>query len=266
MNKELTVSEINGDKVLAEIKNTDLMCRALLESPHYKRMGAEGIYAIVTKARSVGVNPMDALNGGMYYVQGKVEMTSAMMNQMIRQMGHSVTKDKRSDENICILHGKRRDNGDTWVESFSIEDAKKAGIYKNQWLKYPKDMLFARALSRLARQLFPDVIKGCYVQGEIAEAPALYATEEEEILPTEISLAPSAEITITEEQHQELEEWLGDNIKLRQNILVFLKKKYGVETLRDMPPEIYDMAITRAQQQRRESEEAYGEQQQVMGA
>jgi hypothetical protein len=29
-------------------------------------------------------------------------------------------------------------------------------------------MLFARALSRLARQLYPDVIGNCYVEGEIA--------------------------------------------------------------------------------------------------
>ena len=152
---------------LVELENSRKMCEELMKSPHYAKIGPAGIYAIVEKAKSIGVSTMDALNGGMFFVQGKVELTAAMMNQLIRQAKHSITKDKKSDDTICILHGKRADNGDTWVESFSIADAKLAGIYRNQWLKYPKDMLFARALSRLARQLFPDILKGAYIQGEI---------------------------------------------------------------------------------------------------
>lgn len=155
---------------LVELQETQKLCQLVMQTPHYKKIGVEGIYAIVQKAKSIGVDPLDALNGSFYFVQGKVELTSTMMNDLIRRRGHSITKDKKSDETICILHGKRKDNGDTWCESFSIEDAKQAGIYRNQWIKYPKDMLFARALSRLARQLFPDVIKGCYVQEEIAQA------------------------------------------------------------------------------------------------
>ncbi len=259
MSNELVVKET--DQMLEDIQNTQKMCHALMQSPHYKRMGAEGIYAIVEKAKSIGVSPLDALNGGMYYVQGKVEMTAAMMNQMIRQRNHSITKDKKSDENICILHGKRVDNGDTWVESFSIDDAKKAGIYRNQWIKYPKDMLFARALSRLARQLFPDVIKGCYVQGEISDAPPLYQpVEQAEETVIDVETAPGA---ITDEQYQELEEWMGDNIMLRQNILTFMKKKWGIDKLQDMPVEIYDHALSRAKQHRAQAEESLGEQQQM---
>lgn len=158
------------ENTLYILEETRKLCERLMQTPHYKKMGSEGIFAIVQKARAVGVNPLDALNGGMYFVRGKVEMTSTMMNDLIRRKKHSITKDKNSDDKICILHGKRIDNGDTWCESFSIEDAQKAGIYQNQWIKYPKDMMFARALSRLARQLFPDVIKGCYVEQEISQA------------------------------------------------------------------------------------------------
>tara|TARA_R110002126_G_scaffold77229_2_gene192657 strand:+ start:5148 stop:6146 length:999 start_codon:yes stop_codon:yes gene_type:complete len=248
---ELVVKE--SDAILADIKNTNQMCEALMCSPHYKKMGVHGVYAIVAKARSIGVSPTDALNGGMYFVQGKVEMTAGMMNQLIRQgTGHSITKDRKSDSTICILHGKRADNGDTWTESFSIDDAKLAGIYKNQWLKYPKDMLFARSLSRLARQLFPDVIKGCYVQGEISEAPALDTPIVSPAVHKDISLSPSINDetlkpeAITDEQYQVLEEWLGDNLILRGNILAFLKKEWGIETLQEMPFEIYNHALNRA--------------------
>jgi hypothetical protein len=269
MSKEIVVKET--EQMLEDIQNTNKMCQALMKSPHYQKMGAPGIYAIVEKAKSIGVSPLDALNGGMYFVQGKVEMTAAMMNQLIRQNKHSITKDKKSNEVVCILHGKRADNGDTWVESFSIEDAKKAGIYRNQWLKYPKDMLFARALSRLARQLFPDVIKGCYVQGEISDAPPLNAPVEYQSEDKVICVSQSVEDetqnpkSITDEQYQVLEDWMGDNLLLRQNILTFMKKKWGIETLQEMPVEIYDHAINRAKQHRAQAEQAYGEQQQMEG-
>lgn len=238
MNKEISVKENKTNLMIEDVQNTQKMCQILMQSAHYKKIGQEGIFAIVEKAKSIGISPLDALNGSLYYVQGKVEMTAGMMNQLIRMNRHSITKDKRSDDTICILHGKRADNQDTWVESFSIEDAKRAGIYRNQWLKYPKDMLFARALSRLARQLFPDIIKGCYVQGEISEA-----------LPVEVNKTFES---ITDEQYQVLEDTIGDNLKLRQNILNFLKNKWGIETLQEMPVEIYDYSLNRALEQKNE--------------
>jgi len=280
MANEVTVKE-DTQLMMAEIKNTQEMCRMLMQAPHYKRMGDEGIYAVVEKAKSIGVSPLEALNGGMYYVQGKVELTSAMMNHLIRANGHSITKDKRSDETICILHGKRKDNGDTWVESFSIQDAKQAGIYRNQWLKYPKDMLFARALSRLARQLFPDIIKGCYVQGEISDAPPLNTpiepidahkddcvspdVQNDDCVSETVTIETQTPNSITEEEFNDLEAWLGDNHTLRQNIATFLKKKWNVDDFRKMPREIYVHAINRAKQQHMEAEQVYGEQLQAMG-
>ena len=194
------------------LEQTQKLCQALMQSPHYQKMGKEGIFAIVQKSKAVGVDPLDALNGGMYYVQGKVEMTSTMMNDLIRRQGHSITKDKTSNAEICILHGKRKDNNDTWCENFSIEDAKQAGIYRNQWLKYPKDMLFARALSRLARQLFPDVIKGCYVEEEIKQAyeaklesPPLVT---EEVVMTVDEMRETIENNIDVPHQEHLEEYL----------------------------------------------------------
>jgi hypothetical protein len=251
------LEKLDSNKIITDIKNTQEMCRLLMNAPHYKRMGVEGVCAIVEKAKSIGISPLEALNGGMYYVQGKVELTSGMMNQLIRMNGHSITKDKRSDDSVCILHGKRKDNGDTWVESFSIEDAKKAGIYKNQWIKYPKDMLFARALSRLARQLFPDIIKGCYVQGEILETPVeslVQSAEEEVIEPDEVVFDEPPE-SISEDQYYAIENALGGNDDLRDNILGFMKKRWGLESLSQMPMIIFEHSMKRAKEAAKDKEE-----------
>lgn len=242
MNKEIQISENAIDQSMVDIQNIRKTCEALMKTPHYKRIGAEGIFAIVEKAKSVGISPLSALNGGLYFVSGKVEMSAATMNKMIRKAGHSISKDSKSDEKICILHGKRADNGDTWTESFSINDAKLAGIYRNQWVKYPKDMLFARALSRLARQLFPDVIDGCYVEGELSAESYHNDVFAEAVSETKHEI-------ISDEQYQEIELLLEDNFSLRQNFLSFLKERHNISTLQEMPSDIYDMFYIRAKKE-----------------
>lgn len=155
---------------MGDVESLKRVCELLMKTPHYAKLGAEGVFAVTSKARSLGMDLIEALNGGLYYLQGKVGMPAETMAALIRQKGHSITKDGKSDDSICILHGKRADTGDTWCVSFSIEDAKRAGIAKMMYDKYPAAMLYNRAMSFLARQLFPDVIKGAgYTFDELKE-------------------------------------------------------------------------------------------------
>lgn len=217
--------------VLAELQDTEKVVRALLATKHYQKVTADGIYAIVLKAKSMNLNPMDALAGQMYYVQGKVEMSAQCMNMIIRRAGHSITKDAKSSGTICILHGKRADNGDTWTESFSYDDAKQAGITGNAtWSKYTKDMLFARALSRLARQLFPDVIQGCYVQGEISETPDIMSNALDMSMIDDESLAKLNAAIMADERPNEVKEKILETIQCKE--------------LKDIPQLRYDNLMT----------------------
>ena len=99
-------------------------------------------------------------------------MTSALMAQIIRSHGHTIIQDESSTDTLCVLKGIRKDNGNTWIARFSLKDAVRAGLYDekriNVWRKYPQRMLFARALSILARELFSDLLAGCYTEGEIS--------------------------------------------------------------------------------------------------
>ncbi len=64
--------------------------------------------------------------------------------------------------------GKRRGSEHPVEVTFSIEDAKRAGLTgrggenakMNNWDRYPEDMCNARAISRVARRCFPDLIRG----------------------------------------------------------------------------------------------------------
>lgn len=129
------------------------------------------VMMIMLAARELGVPPMQSLNGGLNIIQGKVEISARMMSALIRKSGHKFTI-KESSDRYCELVGTRSDTGESQSASFSFEEAQKAGLVKPSggWVKWPKDMCFARALSRLARQLFSDVIGIGYVEGEIRES------------------------------------------------------------------------------------------------
>ena len=207
------------DNMLVDLKNTHELCNLLMKTPHYTKMGQEGIFAIVETAKSLGVDPRLALGGGLYFVRGKVEMSARMMSALIRGKKHSITRDKQSNDQICILHGCRSDNKDCWTESFSMEEAKKAGLVRpnTPWVNFPRDMLYARALSRLARQLFSDIIGNCYVQGEITLDPNIkeVSTPRVQVLDAETEVKyeeVQAEKTnlISDEQIKELQAALED--------------------------------------------------------
>jgi hypothetical protein len=136
----------------------------------YKGVGEESkIFMILLAARELGVSPMLALNGGIWNIQGKIEISARLMNSLIRRAGHSL-EIKECNNKVCILKGKRADNGDTAEASFTIEEAQLAGLSnRDVWKKYTQDMLYARAMSRLARRLFSDVIGTAYVEGEIRD-------------------------------------------------------------------------------------------------
>lgn len=153
-----------------EIKSIEIMAQNAHKSKYFDKIGGyEGIFAIAMYAREMGLPIMTSLFGGMQNIQGKITIAPQLMNSMIRKAGH--TLEIESSDIKCTITGTRKDTGESNTASFSIEDAKKAGIYKNAWEKYPSDMCFARALSRLARRLFPDVIGMAYVEGEIEDHP-----------------------------------------------------------------------------------------------
>lgn len=232
MSKELTTTN-----PVNEIKEINEVVAALMEQPHYKKMGQQGVFAVVSMAKALGIDPLQAINGGLYPVGGKVEMTSQTMNQVIRQAGHSIKKDPKSNSEICILHGRRADTGDTWTCSFSFEEAKTAGLVKagGPWYKYRQDMLFARALTRLARQLFPDVIRGCYVRehGQSELDPSIDILQD----------SCAAPATLDEEHAERIEEVVADHPDLKEKLLRQIQEVYDGSSFMDLPVDDYESTV-----------------------
>jgi hypothetical protein len=163
------------------------MAKQAVGSKLYRGIGDEfAVMTIMLAARELDIPPMAALNGGINIIQGKTEISARMMAALIIRRGGTISVEESTDQK-CVLKGIRS-NGQVGIESFTIEEAKKAGLVKvgGGWEKWPKDMLYARCISRLARRLFPDVIGMGYVEGEIKESL------------NNPTLSPDTELTVAE--------------------------------------------------------------------
>lgn len=129
-------------------------------------MPIETIMNIMLTARDLGISPFKALNGGFYIVNGKISMSTALMADRIRKEGHSIQIPEWTNKK-CVIVGMRKDNGDSVQFEYTIEDALCAGLTSSPvWKRFPKQMLYNRAMSTLARTLFPDVVGNAYSEDE----------------------------------------------------------------------------------------------------
>lgn len=145
-----------------------------VDSQMYRSVGKESaVMMIMLSAREYGIGPAQALNGGLNIIEGKVELSARMMSALIRRAKHTL-KILEDTELKCTIYGKRADTGEEHTITYTIAQAQIAGLIKEKggWKKVPDDMLFARAMSKLARRLFSDVIGIGYVQGEISDSRA----------------------------------------------------------------------------------------------
>lgn len=148
--------------------------KSAFDSQMYRTIGKESaIMMIMLAAREYGIGPAQALNGGLHIIEGKVELSARMMSALIRRAKHSL-QIIESNDSVCTIKGKRADTGEEHIVTYTIEEAREAGLIKEKsaWKKTPIDMLYARAISRLARQLFSDVVGIGYVEGEISQPEA----------------------------------------------------------------------------------------------
>lgn len=73
-------------------------------------------------------------------------------------------------EKVCTLKAKRKNWPEAVEVTYTIEQAGKAGLTgKDTWKKYPADMLYYRALSRVINEVFPDVIQGIATAEDIQD-------------------------------------------------------------------------------------------------
>ena len=137
---------------------------------------ADAWYAILY-GRELGLGAIYSLNN-ISVINGKPGLSAdAMLGMCMKNPefgGYSV--DKETDDICTITMTRKFPNGTnlTRTVSFTIEEAKKAGLLdtKSQmYNKYPKRMLRARAMAYVCREVFADIFAGTYTGEEMEVIP-----------------------------------------------------------------------------------------------
>jgi hypothetical protein len=144
-----------------------LMSRSTLFNDSPENVGTK-----ILAGRELGMGPVMACQC-IIVVKGKPSLTAQAWSALIKRhpsYNYKVVKHSRDE---CLLNFY--ENGELQGPSeFTMEDAKNAGLSGDNWRKYPKAMLFARALTQGARMYCPDVgIGSIYTPEELGDNASL---------------------------------------------------------------------------------------------
>lgn len=116
----------------------------------------------VLAGEELGIPPIASMMG-IHVIKGKVVLSANLIASRIRAHGYDYHF-KRFDVTGCVIEfrskmssGSRYPLGES---SFTIADAQAAGIKSDMYAKYPRNMLFARAISNGARWYMPEIFAG----------------------------------------------------------------------------------------------------------
>lgn len=145
------------------------VARAFKESGMFPdlRSEAQAVVKIVA-GQEVGFGPMASMQA-VQMIQGKPTFSANALAALVKR--HPLYNYRAVEHTEAVCRLQFYEGGEpSGVSEFSIEDAQRAGIAGGQsWKKYPKAMLFARALSQGVRWYAPDVTAGAaaYVPEEL---------------------------------------------------------------------------------------------------
>lgn len=237
--KDLVKAE-NGRKEMT-LADTMVLAEQLYKARYFNDIqSAAQAVAKIIKGREIGIGAMTALEK-IYVVGGKTAIQAELMADMIKRSGKYNYRILTLDEKVCEIEFFE-EGKPVGKSKFTLDDAKRAGVGGGMnWQKYPRNMLFARALSNGGRWYCPDAIHGAYTYEEIgmevdATGSAITTTATYQVegkTPEPKKAEPKkAETKTSKAVDAEVVE------KSRDEILADLKAKVGMDTLKEIKKEL----------------------------
>lgn len=129
----------------------------------------------ILAGKELGLSPFESM-ASIYVVNGKLALTSKAMAGLVKRSKKYDYVIKKLDDKECILSFVK-DDAEIGISTFTFADGAKAGLVnKDNWKNYPRNMVFARALSNGCRWYCPEVVSGYYTTEEIEDL-------DDEVLP-----------------------------------------------------------------------------------
>lgn len=167
----------------------------------------------------MGISPFQAMSG-IHIIQGKPTIGAGLMASRVKASGKYNYKVTEMSDKVCTIDFLEGGQS-IGTSSFTIEDAKKAGTKNLD--KFPRNMLFARAMSNGVRWFCPDIYEGpVYVPEEMESIT-------EDVQAVEVKKQLNEEqwnrlVKSIEEGKTELIEWAMNNVEMTDEQLAQISK------------------------------------------
>lgn len=137
----------------------------------------EQVATAIVAGQEVGLKPWQSLQS-IAVINGRPSLWGDSLPALVRASGAcrriTETLDEAGEGATAICEAELS-SGEVVRRTFSIDDAKAAGLWKKAgpWSQYPKRMLQMRARAFCLRDAFPHVLRGMHVAEESMDIPAL---------------------------------------------------------------------------------------------
>ena len=202
--KELTVAE---SAMPASFEELSGMAKAFVASGMFNDVKQLSQAIVKVQAgKELGIPPVYAMQN-INMIKGRLCTSANTMALLIKRSGRYNYRITEHTDTTCSITFKELE-GDKWVDVgtsvFTMEDARRAKLVfpESAWAKYPRAMLFSRAISQGARLYTPDAIGGVYTSEEIKAIDGPVKDEPEDVPETvaaeDVPVVPEPETTQAE--------------------------------------------------------------------
>ncbi|HKV67860.1 MAG TPA: hypothetical protein VJN72_07210 [Gaiellales bacterium] len=144
---------------------------ALVASSAYfadAREAAQAAVKIMAGAE-LGIGPIASMRG-IDIIKGEVSLSAGMVAAMVRRSGVYDYRVAEWTNERCEIVFTRKGRPLTPSSVFDLQDAERAGLRGDNYRKFPRNMLFARAMTNGARVHCPEVFVGAvYTPDELVD-------------------------------------------------------------------------------------------------
>lgn len=155
----------------------------------------EAVMAAMLTGHEIGIGPMQALSE-ISVINGRPCMSAKLMRALVHRAGHDLWFEVKSNTKVTIC-ARRAD----WPEdrvakvTWTMDDAKAAGLAGGQnYRKYPRAMLAARATGEICRDNFADVLGGIgYTPEELSDGDLV--ADDDLVVESRADVAPPEKAT-----------------------------------------------------------------------
>jgi hypothetical protein len=213
MSTEISTTRTTGGLALASFDDAFRFAKMVASSefaPKDFKGKPESCLLAIQHGSEVGLSPMQSLQSiavinGRPTIWGDAALALVIGSHVCEYVTEGV--DGEGDKMAAMCFAKRRGYEKATIVRFSVEDAKKAGLWgkSGPWQQYPKRMLQLRARGFALRDAFPDVLRGLitaeeaqdYPQAVVAETPRQPVEvrpkfDNDEPRPAKVVLSPKA--------------------------------------------------------------------------